>query len=338
MSKERKSPGLLTLTFCIFVLGLFVLPPSPVLGEQKSFVLTPDLTLGADGGDENLLFSGIYAVGLDRDQNIYILDWWFTSPPRIQVFDSRGGFLQSIPLRQGQGPGEATSVGELAVSPSGTIYVLDWGQNKIMLYDAKGAFLRQFKPEVQPSDFALLPGEQVILLGASREKLLHVCDKDGRVLASYGEPFELPAKLSQYKNMPFLCCPNRFNVGPDGRVYVLDPHRFEISIYRQGKLEGKVEGRSDAFSPMEVVTGGGGMGVGYPRVTALPSGDRLYVGVVRMASAKKGPNELIIYEKGERVGAVTLEGWLKAIDAQGRLYFSEESDFPKMVRYVVRER
>jgi hypothetical protein len=338
MRRGKKADYSRILILCVFILDLFVSPSDPVRGGQKSFLLIPDLTIGQDGGDENLLFSGVYAVGLDRDQNIYILDWWFSSPPRIQVFNSQGGFLRSIPIRKGQGPGEATDVGELAVGPSGTIYVLDWGQNKIMLFDAKGMFLRQFKPEVQPRDFALLPGEQVILLGASREKLLHVCDKDGKILASYGEPFELPAKLSQYKNMPFLRCPNRFNVGPDGRVYVLDPHRFEISIYRQEKLEGKVEGRSDAFSPTEVVTGGGGMGIGYPRVTMLPFGNRLYVGVVRMARAKKGPNELIIYEKGERVGAVTLAGWLKAIDAQGRLYFSEDTDFPKMVRYVIREK
>jgi len=321
----------LIVTFCLSAMVSFS-------GEKRAFSLTQDLSIGTENGDDNLIFGSVASIGLDGAQNIDILDG--SSQSRIQVFDPKGAFLRSIPLRQGQGPAEASELAGVAVGPSGTIYVLDSGGSKVMLFDKNGTFLRQFKINFEPRDIGLLPGEQVVLLGLSRGALIHVYDKEGRPLASYGEPFEVPSNLSAYKDVPQLKCPLRFSVGLDGRVFVFNPHRFQVLIYRNAKFETKVEGKSDLFVPAQVAHANSeSIGMVFPFLTIFGTGDRLYVTVQRSPLKKeKGQNEMIIYEKGERVGSLGLSGQPMAIDAQGRLYCSEETDFPRVVRYIVKEK
>jgi len=307
-------------------------------GEKRTFALTEDLSIGTESGDDNLIFASVASIGLDATGNIYLLDG--ASKVRVQVFDPQGKFLKNIAIPQGQGPAEASELAGVAVGPSGTIYVLDSGGSKVMLFDKNGTFLRQFKIDFEPRDIGLLPGEQVVLLGLSRGALIHVYDKEGRPLASYSEPFEVPSNLSAYKDVPQLKCPLRFSVGLDGRVFVFNPHRFQVLIYRNAKFETKVEGKSDLFVPAQVAHANSeSIGMVFPFLTIFGTGDRLYVTVQRSPLKKeKGQNEMIIYEKGERVGSLGLSGQPMAIDAQGRLYCSEETDFPRLVRYVVREK
>jgi hypothetical protein len=323
---------------CLSILIFCVLAVPSHAAGRRSFALAPDLAIGKDSGDDNLIFASVERVCLDAERNIYVVDW--SSQVRIQVFDPKGSFLRSIPIAQGQGPAEASYLMGVAVGPSGTIYVLDKGGSKVILLDKNGTFLRMFKIDFQPQDIGLLPGERIVLLGVGHGKILHTFDKAGRPIASFGDPFELPASLSQYKDVPVLACPLRFNIGADGAIYVFNPHRFEVLIFRAGKLERKVEGKSDLFAPAKVMRTNveGAVGFGFPLLTMLASGDRLYVTVMRSSRKEGATNEMIIFERGERVGSVDVIGMPKAIDSQGRLYCSEEADFPKMVRYVVKEK
>jgi hypothetical protein len=324
---------------CLIPLLVFgVLAAPSFSAERKSFILTPDLTIGRDSGDDNLIFASVERVRLDAEQNIYVADW--SSQTRIQVFDPKGGFLRSIPLRPGQGPAEVSDLMGVAVGPSGTIYVLDRGGNKVMLLDRTGKLLSLFKIDFRADDIGLLPGEQIVLLGVGRGKIIHAFDKDGKPLASFGDPFEIPVSLSQYKDVPVLTCPLRFNTGADGTIYVFNPHRFEVLAFRDGKLRWKVEGRSRLFRPARVRRTNieGAVGFGFPLLTALGSGDRLYVTVMRSPKKEGAANEMIIFEKGERVGSLEVAGLPTAIDSQGRLYCGEETDYPRLVRYVVKEK
>lgn len=322
---------------CLLLLASSFLALPLLSSERRSFVLTPDLTIGQESGNDNLIFASVERVCLDGEQNIYIVDWG--SSIRIQVFDSKGGFLRSIPVARGQGPAEATQLMGVAVGPLGTIYALDNGGSKVMLFDRTGKFLRLFKVDFQPQDIGLLLGEQIALLGLGRGKIVHTYDKDGKPLASFCDPFEVPPSLSQYKDVSVLTCPLRFNTGADGSIYVFNPHRFEVLIFRNGQLEQKIAGKSDLFAPARVMRASiGNVGFGFPLLTMLAAGDRLYVTVMRSPRKEGAPNEMIVYEKGERVGSVAIAGLPKAIDAQGRLYCSDETDFPKMVRYIVKQK
>ena len=82
--------------------------------QKQDIILQEDLSIGVDQGDENLIFGGISSIDFDSEDNIYILDWktW-----RVQKFDSKGAFLRSISIQEGQGPQEITFPGIMAVSP-----------------------------------------------------------------------------------------------------------------------------------------------------------------------------------------------------------------------------
>src|SRR4030042_5054381 len=93
----------LILMIIVFSSVVFVLASEPPGGDKKAFTLKEDLAIGANSGDENLIFSGVADIGLDAAGNIFILDW---SNFRIQKFDAAGKFLKRIILKKGQGPEE----------------------------------------------------------------------------------------------------------------------------------------------------------------------------------------------------------------------------------------
>jgi hypothetical protein len=45
---------------------------------------------------------------------------------------------------------------------------------------------------------------------------------------------------------------------------------------------------------------------------------------------------LIVYENDKPVGILPVGGMPRAVDSQGRIYCAEESDYPRLVRYVVK--
>ena len=301
-------------------------------GEKKIFTLKEDLAIGVESGDENLMFGSVADIGLDAAGNIFILDW---EGKRVQVFDSQGKFLRSIVGREGQGPEEVAMLGGAAVSPSGMIAVLDRGGNKVLLFSPPGDFLRFFKLDFQATYLGCLEGDRIVVLGLNDEKILHLFDKEGKLLSSFGNPFEVPSQFSKYKDMPMMRCPMRFSCSPQGDIFLFNPHKFEISVYRDTRLLKKVPGKSDLFEPLRVPEASAQrMALRFPFLTILEFGQRLYVTVFRPDG--EGPNELIVYENDKAIGSVPVVGMPRAVDSEGRIYCAQETDYPRLVRYVVK--
>jgi hypothetical protein len=63
---------------------------SPSAARVPAVTLKPDLTIGVEDGDENLMFGSISRIDLDGKGNIYILDNEFR---KIVVFDKDGELL-----------------------------------------------------------------------------------------------------------------------------------------------------------------------------------------------------------------------------------------------------
>jgi hypothetical protein len=217
------------------------------------------------------------------------------------------------------------------------IAVLDRGGNKVLLFGPEGEFLRFFKLDFQATYLGCLEGDRVVVLGLNDEKILHLFDKDGKLLSSFGEPFEVPSQFSKYKDMPMMRCPMRFSCSPQGDVFLFHPHKFEISVYRDSRLLKKLTGKSELFVPSRVHDASAQrLALRFPFLTILESGDRLYVTVFR--SDGEGPNELIVYENDKPVGSVPVIGMPRTVDSQGRVYCARETDFPQLVRYVISEK
>jgi 6-bladed beta-propeller len=327
----KRSLLLLVAFFCSFA---FIRAGKPPGGERKAFTLKEDLAIGVESGDENLIFAQVADIGLDAAGNIFILDW---SNSRIQKFDDRGKFLKSIVIKQGQGPEEVAMLGGAAVGPSGVIAVLDRGANKVLMLSPEGEYQRFFKLDFSANYLGCLEGDQVVVLGLKDEKILHLFDKDGKLLSSFGEPFDVPSQFSKYKDMPMMRCPLRFSCSPRGDIFLFNPHKFEISVYRDSRLLKTLAGKSDLFVPLQVPNASAErIALRFPFLSILESGSRLYVTV--MEREGEGPNDLIVYENDKPVASLPVTGMARAVDAQGRLYCAVEADFPRLVRYLVSEK
>ena len=319
-------------SFGVFSALFFYLAAGLAGGEKKTFTLKEDLTIGVESGDDNLMFGSVADIGLDAAGNIFILDW---NNSRIQKFDAAGKFLKSIVLKQGQGPEEVAMLGGAAVGPSGMVCVLDRGGNKILILSAEGEYRRFFKLDFQATYLGCLEGDRIVVLGLDQDKILHLFDQDGRRLSSFGEPFEVPSHLSKYKEMPMLKCPMRFSCSPGGDIFLFNPHKFEISVYRDSRLVRKVGGKSEIFEPTRIPQASSQrIALVFPFLTILESGSRLYVTVLRPGG--EGVNELIIYENDKPVASLPVAGMPRVLDSKGRIYCAQETDFPRLVRYFVK--
>jgi len=87
-------------------------PKEPIYSEDI-FSLEEELTIGEKQGNEENMFSEIIDVGVDDEENIYILDF---KEAHIKAFNKDGEYLTTIGKR-GQGPGEIQRPVNLVITP-----------------------------------------------------------------------------------------------------------------------------------------------------------------------------------------------------------------------------
>ncbi|MCK4829907.1 6-bladed beta-propeller [bacterium] len=301
--------------------------------NSEKFILKRDLSIGIDIGDENLMFGNISDIDLDTEENIYVLDW---KNSRIQKFDSQGNFLKSVKIGRGEGPSEVSRIVSMAVTEKGKIYVL--GDNrKIVVFDEDGDFLLSFKIDLNARHIISDSEENAVVLGLKDGQILHVYSQEGNHLHSFGKEFEIPSKYSQYKEMPNIKIPMKIDGARSKKIFVLNPHGYEIVYYQNNQFAGSILGKNKAFSPLIITKAiPQGIGIIYPVVSVFEHKNRFYVNI-RTSKPLVGdiPNQLDIFENDEQIATLDVNGLAYAIDRQGRLYFAEEEDFPMVARYIV---
>jgi len=317
MIARRLFPVIVILTFSVTV-------PSPGASTPPQIVLKPDLTIGVEDGNENLMFGSISRIDLDGKGNIYILDY---KGRKIGVFDSNGQHKRTIPVPAGQGPKEATNLSGIAVTPQGTLYINDMNSRKIIVFDPEGRFVRSFLVDFMISSIGCPGTENLVGIGPHNKKIFHVFDPAGKLLDSFGEPFPIPAELEPMKDMPMFRAPILFNCGKDGRIYVLNPHRYAISIFKGQRLERTLEGKNEVFRPIQR------MGRGFVSTAAhiVQSGDLILV--VFHNPDPKSTKKMDVFRGRQQIGTMDVAGTPHIVDPEGRIYFAEDEGFPKVVRY-----
>jgi outer membrane protein assembly factor BamB len=286
--------------------------------------LNADLTIGVEDGDENLIFKSVSRIDLDKDGRIYALDY---KDSKVRIFDPFGKFLKVIPIPAGQGPRELSQIASMAVSPNGLVFLNE--MRKVVVFDSNGSFIRSFPLDFNAMTIGNAGDENVIVIGLNNGKIFHVYSAEGVPIRSFADPFEVPAALSEYKDMPMFKVPILFSTSKSGRVFVLNPHRYEISVFADYKLIGSFKGKSDIFEKPAAK----GRGFVFPAAYIQADGKRIYV-TMRKPAAKSG-HEMDIFEDGRQTDTLIVPGIPFVIDAQGRLYFAEEEGYPRIVRYVV---
>jgi hypothetical protein len=318
----------------LFVIGTVVsggslaTRPRPVpAGQAPPVVLRSDLAIGVEEGDESLMFGRIVRIDVDGRGNIYVLDYKYR---RVSVFDKEGKLLRAVAVPEGQGPREATNLGGIAVTPGGTLFVND--KQKVIVYGPDGAYVRTFLVEFMISSIGCAGKEELVAIGPHEGKILHVFDPQGKLLASFGDVFVPPGDLEPMKEMPMFGAPLLFDCAKDGRIFVLNPHRYEVSVFKDRGLEGTIEGRNEAFKPLQKM----GRGVMSTAAHIVASGDLVFVAFQMIDPRAKKTAD--VFRGGRQIGSIEIGGVPYVADPQGRIYVAEEDEhggYPKVVRYVI---
>lgn len=299
--------------------------PAPSAAEQAPLAsLESNLTIGVEDGDEKLMFGRIVRTDVDSRGNIYVLDGRFR---RVSVFDSKGNLLRQIAVPEGQGPREATNLSGIAVTPGGTLFIND--MRKVIVYGSDGEYRHTFLVDFMISSIGCPGTEELLAIGPHDGKILHVFDGQGKLMGSFGDTFTPPGELESMKEMPMFGAPILFNCAKDGRIFVLNPHKYEVSVFKDRKFERTIKGRNDEFKPIQK------MGRGFISTAAhiVSSGDFVFVVLQKLDPRAKKTADVFRAEK--QVGSVDLPGTPHVTDAQGMIYIAEEEGFPRVVRYAV---
>ena len=324
---KNRHTGFLTSLLCLVAFlgsAASAARPSPAAGQAPSISLKSDLTIGVEDGDENLMFGEIIRIDIDGKGNIYVLDYKFR---KIAVFEKDGKLLRTITVPEGQGPREATDLNGIAVTPDGTLFVND--MRKVIVYGPDGQYVRTFLVDFTISSIGCPGTEDLVAIGPHGGKILHVFDQAGKLLASFGDTFTPPAEYEPMKEMLMCGAPLLFNCTKDGRIFVLNPHKYEVSVFKNRRLERVLQGKSELFKPFQK------MGRGFVSTAAhiVPSGE--FVFVCFRNPDPKAKKTADVFQSGKQVGTIDVPGKPYVADSLGRIYFAEEEGFPRVVRYAV---
>ncbi len=228
----------------------------------------------------------------------------------------------------GQGPREATNLSGIAVTPGGTLFVND--MQKVIVYGPDGQYLRTFLVDFMISSIGCAGTEELVAIGPNGGKILHVFDPAGKLLASFGDTFTPPGEFAPMKDMPMFGAPLIFNCAKDGRIFVLNPHKYEVSVFKDRKLERTIAGKSELFKPLQKM----GRGIVSTAAHIVASGEF----VLRLRSRtpirtrRRPPTSS---RPGSRSGRWTSPGRPITSTPRAGSISPKTDPFPRVVRYAV---
>lgn len=170
--------------------------------------------------DEQLLSPSSVAIAPDGE--IYVTD---PIRARVMVFAPDGGFRRLLHTAGGGvGPGQFARPESIAIDRASLVYIADSWAKKIIVFDRRGRFVREWPVQKQARGLAV-SADKVYVLDVGK---VLVFDKQGKLLSEFGQRGPGPGQIDAYQGI----------VARGGTIYVADSYNRRIQAFdEQGKLK-----------------------------------------------------------------------------------------------------
>ena len=232
----------LALLLLVLLLALFYLlaPPSALVESGPQLGLVADMVILGPGEGDRPRFDRPLSAAFAPDGRIYVAD---TGNDRIVVFDEEGRYASQF---GGLGVGKPAAGGTKSWEPgtlnfpmgidvdeNGDVYVADFRNDTIQVFDSEGRWLRRFPdPESITGRGGSGQGGAGIAVTdvevtadkvyATDSYQVFVFDKDGELLEQHGLPGTAPGEFDR---------PAGITVDEDGIVYVSDSNNNRVQAF-----------------------------------------------------------------------------------------------------------
>jgi DNA-binding beta-propeller fold protein YncE len=160
------------------------------------------------------------AIGANGD--VFVAEGHTPGPggdARVLKFDKNGKFLKSWGGK-GSAPGQFQVAHGIDIDAHGRIWVADRENQRVQIFTADGAFVREIKYAGLPSDFAIGP-RSIFMVNGYAGQLLKL-DQNGNVIAVLGKP---GAALGEFGEAHMVA------VSAKGDVYVADTVNARVTKF-----------------------------------------------------------------------------------------------------------
>jgi len=147
--------------------------------NQSNIVDSTQLICLLENPDEDLQIKQIDKICI-KNNHIYIADTYLK---RLIVFNKEGIAFHQIGS-MGNGPGEYSSIADFYVTASNDIYIYDSVKKKIILYDSKNNYIKDFNINFEGEHFVQLNNNEFLFSlapyneGKLKRKKIAITDKD----------------------------------------------------------------------------------------------------------------------------------------------------------------
>jgi hypothetical protein len=309
----------------------------------RKLELTEDLAIGVEDGDEDYVFGKIGEMTVDADGNLYVIDTGFIC---VKKFNSDGEFLLQFG-QEGEGPGEFRNPLAIATDAEDRVYVAGFG-TIVNIFDSDGTYVGGFSENL----FGLTNALQVATDGTvfavsydeSTDKMIQVYSPQHEYVRTFCDSWA--AGTDTPLDEKRMSAVGRIDLAPDGTLYYAQGHPYEIRQFAaDGTLLRRIVRENDFMVPIKVTRSGDRVSfrVGSACYRIVVFADGSFLNATRVPSYKDDKDidwttVLDLFDREGRLLATTrVEGnrFLGCADNEGRLWWSDLREFPRVVRWAM---